>query len=100
MAFAGVERWPLAGRLDEAEPGPPNHGGEVNASPRLHRPWSSGWGRASGSMRCAFSADKGWWDNQPTADTRITVRLSGEQDAKLTALATAASTTKAQALLA
>ena len=34
----------------------------------------------------------------PMADTRITVRLSGEQDAKLTALAAAASTTKAQAL--
>ena len=32
------------------------------------------------------------------ADTRITVRLSAEQDAKLTALAATASTTKAQAL--
>ena len=32
------------------------------------------------------------------ADTRITVRLSAEQDAKLTALAAAASTTKTQAL--
>ena len=32
------------------------------------------------------------------ADTRITVRLSAEQDAKLTALAATAGTTKAQAL--
>ena len=49
-------------------------------------------------MRCAFSADKGRWDNQPIADTRITVRLTPEQSCKLDALAAAASTTKAQAL--